>query len=196
MSSKSLSPQVTLHVSSSHVGESLASLHGVWCLCSNGQQVCSIVSTWTEWEKVQNHIRLGFVQIDRCILHDNSCFLFDLASKTRLLHAKHIPFVPLFWPLTHHYHGSKRYLTKSKYLFLLMAFCSRFSFEGWKQARYKSSKGHKKFCIICFWNMETKPFIVLGKAFLLPGWSGGCICPRGQIVCRVCWNVNFGSHLK
>lgn len=102
-------------------------------------------------------------------------------------------FVPLFWPLTHHYHGSKRYLTKSKYLYGLLF---KFSFEGWKQARYKSSKGHKEFCIICFGNMETKPFTVLGKAFLLPGWSGGCICPRGQIVSRVCWNVNFDSHLK
>lgn len=51
MSSKRLAPQATSHVSSSHVGESLVCLHGVWCLCSNDQQVCSIVSTRTVWEK-------------------------------------------------------------------------------------------------------------------------------------------------
>lgn len=50
---KCLSPQTTPSVSSSHagtpvgiVGVSLVCLHGVWCCCSNDQQVCSIVSVF------------------------------------------------------------------------------------------------------------------------------------------------------
>lgn len=51
LSGTCLSPPATVCVSASHsgppvgiLGVSLVCLHGVWCLCSNGQQVCSIVS--------------------------------------------------------------------------------------------------------------------------------------------------------
>lgn len=51
LSGKCLSPQATVYVSSIHAGPpvgilgvSVVCLHGVWCPCSNDQQVCSIVS--------------------------------------------------------------------------------------------------------------------------------------------------------
>lgn len=139
------------------LGVSLVCLHGVWCRCSNDQQVCSIVSIFTAlywWEKrlVAQPYRATSICTNVWGSPPPPFFSACLIIGVWSPHTLQTPCLSLFWPLTHPCLGIKRYLvenlTRANSCFFFLPKCGlwlRFSFEHHVRGgcdRYKSSRSH------------------------------------------------------